>query len=360
VLRRYFAWARQRKLILIDPARTLRLGAQPAFTGTILDADAQRRLFRRWTSATTHPHERLTGLLALLHAASNAQIRGLIVTSIDTRHRTLALARRPLPAPADPATWTAVQACLAHRNQLATLNPHVIVTSATRTGDQPADGSYLTRRLASAAPRRPPAGKPGSPRAEQFTAPAQVNHRRYEALRAFFVDGLSYAQAGARFGYTRWAMVSLVREFRAGKLELFAPPRRPGPPPGTAPARDRARGRVIELRRQGLSTYEISARLAAEGKPLNRTSVGQILAALRARLPRRNPRRHPAPIPRNPRADHHHQRPDHRPPRTPRLLTRPAQGRPPRHDHRPLVGQPDHPLRAHLNIAPNQLRGNPR
>jgi hypothetical protein len=129
------------------------------------------------------------------------------------------------------------------------------------------------------------AGSPQRDGAEQFTAPAQVNHRRYEALRAFFVDGLSYAQAGARFGYTRWAMVSLVREFRAGKLELFAPPRRPGPPPGTAPARDRARGRVIELRRQGLSTYEISARLAAEGKPLNRTSVGQILAALRARLP---------------------------------------------------------------------------
>jgi hypothetical protein len=35
----------------------------------------------------------------------------------------------------------------------------------------------------------------------------QVNQRRYEALRAFFVDGLSHAEAGARFGYTRWAMV---------------------------------------------------------------------------------------------------------------------------------------------------------
>ena len=73
-------------------------------------------------------------------------------------------------------------------------------------------------------------------------------------------------------------MINLVREHRAGKLELFAPPKKPGPPPGTAPARDRARGRVIELRRQGLSTYEISARLAAEGRPLNRTSVGEILA----------------------------------------------------------------------------------
>ena len=113
--------------------------------------------------------------------------------------------------------------------------------------------------------------------AEAFTAPQQVNQRRYEALRAFFVDGLSYAQAGERFGYTRWAMINLVRDYRAGKLQFFAPPRKPGPPPGTAPAKERVRARVIELRRQGLSTYEISARLAGEGTPLNRTSVGEIL-----------------------------------------------------------------------------------
>ena len=107
--------------------------------------------------------------------------------------------------------------------------------------------------------------------------PEQVNQRRYEALRAFFVDGLSHAEAGQRFGYTRWTMVDLVRQHRAGKLAVFAAPRPSGPPPGTAPAKDRVRGRVIELRREGLSTYEISARLAADGTPLNRTSVGEIL-----------------------------------------------------------------------------------
>src|SRR5216683_1069496 len=112
---------------------------------------------------------------------------------------------------------------------------------------------------------------------EWFTSPQQVNQRRYEALRAYFVDGLSYAQAGAQLGYTRWAMINLVREHRAGKLELSAPPRKPGPAPGSAPAKDRVRGRVIELRRQGLSSYEISRRLTAEDTPLNRTSVAEIL-----------------------------------------------------------------------------------
>ena len=119
------------------------------------------------------------------------------------------------------------------------------------------------------------AAKP-APGPEYFTAPRHPNQRRYEALRAYFTEGLTVAEAGARAGYTRSSMASLLRDFRAGELELFAPPGRPGPK--TAPAKDRARARVIELRRKGLSVYEISARLRAGGTPLNRTGVGQVLA----------------------------------------------------------------------------------
>ena len=119
------------------------------------------------------------------------------------------------------------------------------------------------------------AAKPASG-AEYFTAPRHPNQRRYEALRAYFTEDLTVAEAGARAGYTRSAMASLLRDFRAGRLELFAPPGKPGPK--TAPAKDRARARALELRRQGLSVHEISARLRAEGTPLNRTGVGQILA----------------------------------------------------------------------------------
>ena len=35
-----------------------------------------------------------------------------------------------------------------------------------------------------------------------FLEPENVSHRQYEALRAYFVDGLPSAQAAARFGYT--------------------------------------------------------------------------------------------------------------------------------------------------------------
>ena len=147
VMRRFFSWARRRKLILINPAAALRLGTQPAFTGSVLDPAAQRALFRRWTDQATHPHERLTGLLALLHAASSAQLRGLTISDADSARKTLNLAGRPFPTPLDPVSWAALEDCLRHRADLRTLNPHVIVTRATRTGDSPADQTYLARVL---------------------------------------------------------------------------------------------------------------------------------------------------------------------------------------------------------------------
>jgi hypothetical protein len=90
------------------------------------------------------------------------------------------------------------------------------------------------------------------------------------------LEGAPLAEAAARFGYSPSALASLVRDSRAGKLALFAEPGKPGRK--RAPKKDAARGRVIGLRRQGLSAHEISTRLAAEGSPLNRTGVGQILA----------------------------------------------------------------------------------
>src|SRR5688500_15621111 len=91
---------------------------------------------------------------------------------------------------------------------------------------------------------------------EVFVQPAQTNQRRYEAVRAYVLEGAPLVEAAARLGYAPSALASLVRDFRAGKLELFAEPRRPGRK--SAPKKDAARGRVIQLRRQGLSVHEIS------------------------------------------------------------------------------------------------------
>lgn len=150
VLRRFFAWSKGRRLILANPARTLALGSQPAFTGIVLALTTQRSLFRRWTTDTTPSKERLVGLLALLHAATNAEIRGLTVADIDLVRQALTLHGRPIPAPMDPATWAAVQACCREREMTGTLNHHLIVSRVTRSRDTPVDASYIARLLAPA------------------------------------------------------------------------------------------------------------------------------------------------------------------------------------------------------------------
>ena len=78
-----------------------------------------------------------------------------------------------------------------------------------------------------------------------------------------------------RFGYTPASLLSAVRDFRAGTREFFVSGR---PGPKTAPGKDAARPRIIELRAAGHSIDEIAAALAAEGTPLNRTGIAEVIA----------------------------------------------------------------------------------
>ncbi len=113
------------------------------------------------------------------------------------------------------------------------------------------------------------------PGGEFFSSPTEPAHRRYEALRAFLVEGFSAAQVATRFGYTASTVVSMVRDFRAGQRDFFVESK---PGPKSAPAKDAARARIVALRQAGHSAYEISQVLANEGTPLNRTGVAEVLA----------------------------------------------------------------------------------
>jgi transposase len=120
---------------------------------------------------------------------------------------------------------------------------------------------------------------------EQFTRPSQPNQRRYEALRAYFVEGAAAEEVAERLGYTRASVETLVRDYRQGRLgELFTVPR---PGPKRQPKKDAARERVIELRRQRHGLDEIVAELERAGTPLSRTAVWEILGeAGLARMPK--------------------------------------------------------------------------
>ncbi len=112
-------------------------------------------------------------------------------------------------------------------------------------------------------------------RAAFFTAPADVAQRRYEALRAYFVDGASAAEVAARFGYAASTVVAMVRDFTPEAGEFFID-RRPGP--RVAPSKLAAREEVLRLRAAGHSVTEIIAALAPTATPLNRTGVWELLA----------------------------------------------------------------------------------
>ena len=48
-----------------------------------------------------------------------------------------------------------------------------------------------------------------------FSEPSQTLHRRYEALRAVFVEGQPQTEVAKRFGYTYNSLRRLVSDFRA-------------------------------------------------------------------------------------------------------------------------------------------------
>jgi hypothetical protein len=112
--------------------------------------------------------------------------------------------------------------------------------------------------------------------AEFFTQPANAAQRRYEALRAYFVDDASAVQVADQFGYSTASVHQMASLLRAGRMEFFADTK-PGPK-GPRKA-GRVRDRVLTLRAEDRSVTEIAAVLADEGTPVSAQTVWTILEA---------------------------------------------------------------------------------
>jgi transposase len=128
--------------------------------------------------------------------------------------------------------------------------------------------------------------------AQAFLTPTNAIHRQYEALRAYFVEGLTSAEAAARFGYTPASFRVLCSELRKDRGRLFF--REPRHGPSRSPGRDRVRETVVALRKQNHSSYDISCALQEQGKQLGPSAVARILKEEGfARLPRRTDEERP-------------------------------------------------------------------
>jgi transposase len=116
-----------------------------------------------------------------------------------------------------------------------------------------------------------------SPRSghERFTAPALPAQRRYEALRAYFVEELSASEIAERFGYGKASVQTLISQYRKDDLSGLFAQARPGPK--RQPKKDAARALAIRLRQERHGIEEIVAELARAGTPLSRTAVWELL-----------------------------------------------------------------------------------
>jgi len=119
-----------------------------------------------------------------------------------------------------------------------------------------------------------------------FLEPTDPTHRQYEALRAYFVEGLPSQEVAKRFGYTPGSFRVLCHQFRQHPHRSFFIQPRKGP--RHAPKRDPVRDHVITLRKQNFSIYDISETLKAEGHALSPVTISLLLKEEGfARLPRR-------------------------------------------------------------------------
>lgn len=125
-----------------------------------------------------------------------------------------------------------------------------------------------------------------------FLEPTNSTHRQYEALRAYYVEGLSSAEAAKRFGYTPGSFRVLCHEFRRNsQREFFRPPAKG---PQASPKVDKVRDAVVALRKQNLSIYDISRALEEAGSPLSPAAISLILREEGfPRLPRRRDEERP-------------------------------------------------------------------
>ncbi|MFH1176785.1 MAG: hypothetical protein V1750_05205 [Acidobacteriota bacterium] len=110
-----------------------------------------------------------------------------------------------------------------------------------------------------------------------FLDPRSTRQRQYEALRAFFVAGLSSQEAARAFGYSPGTFRVLCSRFRHDpQAREFFQTSFPGRPPGVR-HHDAVREEVIALRKKNYSVFDISRTFAERRLEVTAAAVRDIL-----------------------------------------------------------------------------------
>ena len=91
-----------------------------------------------------------------------------------------------------------------------------------------------------------------------FSEPVSKRQKQYEAVRAFFVDKLSAEAIAFKFGYKTSTIYTIIRDVKAGKLDLF-PEVAKGHKQRLTP--ETHQQEILELRKQNYSIHDIYEKL---------------------------------------------------------------------------------------------------
>ncbi len=109
-----------------------------------------------------------------------------------------------------------------------------------------------------------------------FLNPEDLMQKRYEALRASFVEELSAEEVAQKFSYSIHTINALRRDFKAGVLPPFFNPLTKGPK-NRRSSTLKAKERIIELRKQNYSIEEIEEVLLREQYDITAKTIHQVL-----------------------------------------------------------------------------------
>lgn len=110
--------------------------------------------------------------------------------------------------------------------------------------------------------------------ADYFINPTTPRQKQYEAIRAIIIDGESVEDVAKRYGYKTATVYSLLRDAKAGKVELF-PIIKKGPRQKRTDTE--VQKKIIEFRKMRLSTPDIQKRLAEDSIQLSSRTAERIL-----------------------------------------------------------------------------------
>ena len=109
---------------------------------------------------------------------------------------------------------------------------------------------------------------------DYFQRPASPRQKQYEAIRAIAIDGESIEDAAKRYGYKASTVYSMLRDAKAGKIELF-------PTIKKGPKKKRTnldvQDKIIGYRKMRLSASDIQDRLAEDTISISSRTVERIL-----------------------------------------------------------------------------------